>query len=462
MPDEMTVTEFSALNAALEALIDQDAEQALIGNVLADPKAFDLVAWMKPDFFGHSVLADIWAAIKTMRQQGRDFGPQYLTQFFENDPTIKEAGGETYLRNLAADAVAPLATTKDIAARILSLHYRRLALSCGEEIAQLARQADFETPPERILDHIENCLTQARNFKAGTSFISAASAADKAVEMALNPTAGINSGISGLHRMTRGFMPSELTVIAGRPGMGKTALGLTFAINAAIAGKRSLFFSLEMSETQLMLRVLSRFTGVAVHSGINPGRDALQEARDKAAALPFHIEPTAGATALDIAAKAAQFKRAHGLDIMFVDYLGLIKSEDPRMQKVHQIEQATQTMKNLSKTLNIPVVLLCQLSRQLEGREDKRPQLSDLRDSGAIEQDADAVIFVYREEYYAKKETPDAGHISPNAEAAILADHYAEIDAVKGRAELIIAKQRQGDTGSVPCKFSGETQVFHE
>lgn len=441
---------------AIAALIDHGAEQAIIGNVLAEPKCFDLCAWLKPEHFGLPVHGAIWNAIKTLRQQGRDFGPTYLSQFFADDPSIKYSGGADYLVNLAQDALAPVATTKDHAARILSLHYRRMALVAGEKVVALAKKADFETPPEKILTDLETMLAEARTFRTGDNIASAGDVAANALQLAKNPTYGIKTGLSWLDKITGGFKPSQLIVVGARPGMGKTALGLTISANAAKAGKQVLFFSLEMSKEDLLQRVISRYSRQAVHSGDIHDHEAAEKAADEVSKLPLYIDDAGGITALDVAARASAFKRRNGLDMIVVDYLGLVKALDSRAQKVHQVEEITQAFKNLAKSLKVPLVLLCQLSRSQKGSEGTPPVLSDLRDSGAIEQDADVVVLIHRKEYYTKP--ADDRYQSENSTAAALADDAAD----KGKAELIIAKHRQGRLDTVFCKFSGEGQYFHD
>jgi len=451
MPDTFEVNKIG-----LAQLVDDEGEKHLIGNVLAEPKAFDLCAWVKPEFFGLPIHGEIWGAIKTLRTQGRGFGPNLLNEFFADDPALKMAGGEEYLKRLAQDALAPLATTRDISAHLLSMFYRRMGYSVGERIMELARNADFDTPPERILDGLEMELAKARTFKAGDNIVSAGETAANALLLARNPTYGVKTGLPWLDKITGGFKPSQLIVVGGRPGMGKTACGLTIAVNAAQNGKKVLFHSLEMSKDELMQRVLSRLSRQAVHSGDINDHEAAEAAVEKASTLPLYIDDAAGITALDIAARASAFQRRNGLDMLIVDYLGLVKAQDTRANKVHQVEEVTQALKVLAKTLRVPVVLLCQLSRPEKGNEAKRPGLSDLRDSGAIEQDADMVMFIYREEYYAK--TKDTRIVSENQQASNLADEHA----AKGKAELIIAKHRQGSLDTVFLNFSGEAQYFYE
>ena len=442
----------------LETMIDQEAEQAFLGNIMAEPKSFDAAAWMKPEFFGVPVHGAILAAIKQLRQQGRDFGPQYLSQFFGSDPDLQAAGGPEYLKNITALAFAP-STVKDLAAHILSLHYRRMGFSVGNEIVKFARNASFDMPPEKLLDGFELILAQARALRTDDKTTSVGSVAAKALAEARNPNRGVYTGIGGLQRLTRGFQPSDLVILAGRPSMGKTAAGVTMAVNGAEAGKTGLFFSGEMDTIQLNQRILSRYAEVAIHSGEDADEFAAARAIERMSALPLHIDDTAGLTALDMMARASQFKRKHGkLDIVWIDHLHKIKSMDTRPQMVHQIAQTTGALKEMAKNLQIPVVLLCQLSRANEVREDKRPQLSDLRDSGAIEQDADVVIFVHREEYYLKQDGSGNRYKNKEAEGSAQAD----LEALRGKAEFIVAKVRQGERGTVYLNFSGRQQVFYE
>lgn len=436
---------------AMGKLVNDELEQFLIGNILAYPECLERISWFDAAFFGFDLHARIFNAMKTLRSQGREFGPNMIAQFFEGAEDAPEPG---YVSSLIQCATTPLAV-KDIAHALLTLHYRRMALSVADSMRQLSINADIDAPPETLLDGIEKIIIQARGLKTADSSVSAAESAKQALALARNPKRGISSGFPGIDKMTGGFQGAALYVLAGRPGMGKTAMGLTLAVNASLAGSRVLFFSLEMSHAQLMQRVLSRFSGSAVHSGDVPYDT--DTAMEKASGLALDIDDASGLTALDIASRAAQHKRRKGLDMVIVDYLGLVQPSDKKANKVHQIEEVTQAMKRLSKDLGIPVILLSQLSRALEGRDDKRPGLGDLRDSGAIEQDADCVMFIYREEYYEKKEKKSKIK-SKNSEVYDMADQ----EAAKNKAELIVAKNRQGCLGTVDLKFSGEAQTFSE
>lgn len=442
----------------LNLLVNNEIEQSLLGCLLLDQKCFDSVAWFSGSFFGVPVHGKIFDAIKQHKQQGRDYCPEMISQFFANDNDLNEVGGEQYLKDMAANVIS-LQGVRGYANFLLSLHYRRMALTLSQNMQDLAINADLETPPEMLLHNLDLVLTEARNLKTRDNIKSAAEGIAGALELARNPTYGVNSGFGKLHKITGGFKPSELITIGGRPGMGKTTMGLTIAVNAAKQGKRVLFFSLEMSHQQLWQRILARLSRAPVHSGglqDDEWEDVEKAARD-AYRMPLEIDDSPSLTALEICARAAQYKRKNGLDLIIIDYLGFIKSADPKANKVHQIEEITGSLKALAKTQNVPVILLCQLSRGIEGKDDKRPGLADLRDSGCIEQDSDMVMFIYRDEYYTKKKSNFKGR-----EETPSAYQLADVDAVKGKAELIIAKNRQNVLGTIDLNFSGERQEFYE
>lgn len=441
----------------LNQLISDEIEQSFLGCLLADPKRFDSVAWFQSAFFGVAVHGKIFDAIKLHKSQGRDYCPELIGQFFANDNDLEEVGGAQYIKDLAVNVMS-VTNVRGYANFLLSLHYRRMALTLSENMQALAINADITTPPETLLNSLDLVLTEARNLRTRDNIKSAAEGIAGALELARNPTYGVNSGFGKLHKITGGFKPSELITIGGRPGMGKTAMGLTIAVNAANQGKRVLFFSLEMSHQQLWQRILARLSRAPVHSGglqDDEWEDVEKAARD-AYYMPLEIDDSPSLTALEICARAAQYKRKNGLDLIVIDYLGFIKSADPKANKVHQIEEITGSLKALAKTQNVPVILLCQLSRGIEGKDDKRPGLADLRDSGCIEQDSDMVMFIYRDEYY--KKNKDSRIKSASAQAYDMADE----NAMKGKAELIVAKNRQNVLGTIDLNFSGERQEFYE
>lgn len=441
----------------LSALIDNEIEQLFLGCLLADPKTFDGVAWFCPEFFGVAVHGEIFKVIKEYKKQGRDFCPAAVAQYFSENPDLIDVGYEIYIKELAADIITTL-SVKAYANHLLALHYRRMAYKLSGDVAAFALNAAIDEPPETLIAKIETMVAETRLLRTNDNMVTAKDGVMAAIANAQNPKRGIPSGIESLDKATAGgFKEAQLITIGGRPGMGKTAFGLTLAVNAAQAGAKVLFFSLEMSADGLWQRILSRYSEMAVHSGdVHPADWGRVYAHSAAMqALPLIIDESSALSALDICSKSAHFKRKHGLDIIFIDYLTCIKAADTKANRVHQIEEITQGLKGLSKTLCIPVVLLAQLNRAVVGRDNKRPGLSDLRDSGAIEQDSDMVLFVHREEYYQQKETK-----FEDATAENKAIDYAQ--KMKGKAELIVAKNRQGYLTTIDLNFSGRKQLFWE
>ncbi|MGZ8323444.1 MAG: replicative DNA helicase, partial [Rhodoplanes sp.] len=288
---------------------------------------------------------------------------------------------------------------------------------------------------------------------------------------------GVATGLRDLDRMMGGLQPSDLVIIAGRPGMGKTALATNVAYNVARAWRGDVrpdgrivsanggivgFFSLEMSAEQLATRIISEQTEIPSYrirrGEIDPSDfDRIAETAREMETIPLYIDETGGLSIAQLAARARRLKRQRGLDVMVVDYIQLLQGSTRRAVegRVHEVTEITTNLKALAKELNIPVVALSQLSRQVENRDDKRPQLSDLRESGSIEQDADVVMFVFREEYYLKNREPRAG-------TEEFFKWQSEMEAVHGRAEVIIGKQRHGPTGSVALQFKADVTRFSD
>jgi replicative DNA helicase len=440
---------------------DHELEQAFLGALLVDDTVYDDIAHLRPDHFYTPVHGRIYELIKKQKDAGKTITPHQVAQYFATDPDLSEAGGGAYIHDLARNVI----TTKNAKAHaelIHGLHLRRAVKNLGGNLIDLADNPDIEASPTQLLARAEKFIYEAGEIGAEDTIRHISECTTRTIEKLGKPEIGIRTGIPKLDAMIRGFKPGELYIIAGRPGMGKTALGLTFALNASLAGHKTLFDSLEMPQEQLTQRLLSRLSGECVHSGDPYDADKVDAARRQLDPLPLHVDDKSGLTITEIASRARRHKRRHGLDILFIDYLGLIEAEDRRANKVHQIEEVTKGAKRLAKELGIPVVLLCQLSRALEQRDNRRPNLGDLRDSGAIEQDADVVIFIYREEYYANQDADQAGQARRPRGRVREAEQLADIDALQGRAELIVAKARQNRLGTVYVTFDGERQVFHD
>ena len=457
-----------------------ELERAVLGVILVHNEAFDRVSdTLLPEHFYEGVHKRIFEVITTLLKSGKIATPITLKMFLSD----LDLGGMTvaqYLARLAAEATTVINAT-EYAKSVRDLALRRNLIVVGQEISAVA----FDTPPDVTPRHqIEEAerklysLAESGKFEGG--FQRFDEALTHAVDMAARAyerdgnLSGISTGLSDLDRMMGGLQRSDLIILAGRPGMGKTALATNFAFNIAQAyqgevspdGKRQAlnggivgFFSLEMSAEQLATRIIAEQSGVPSYK-IRRGDiqqnefEKVIEASRRMTTVPLYIDQTGGISIAQLAARARRLKRQRGLDVLVVDYLQLLsgssKKGDNRVQEMTEI---TTGMKALAKELEVPIVALSQLSRQVENRDDKRPQLSDLRESGSIEQDADVVMFVYREEYYLKNRQPREG-----TEEFI--KWQADMERAHGRAEVIIGKQRHGPTGTVELQFEAELTRF--
>jgi replicative DNA helicase len=457
-----------------------EAEQQLLGVILTNNDVYDRIASLvKPEHFFDPVHQRIFERAAARIQKNALATPVTLKPFFEDDEGLKELGGPSYLVRLAGAAISAFAA-RDYAQMIYDLAVRRELISLGRDISAKAAKVEITNEPkEQIIEAEQRLYKLGEQGVAERGFQSFLKAVTDAVNMANaayqrdGGLAGISTGLVDLDKKLGGLHPSDLLIIAGRPSMGKTSLATNIAFNIAKAYKRGRlpdgsegaveggvvgFFSLEMSAEQLAARVLSEASEVPSEQ-IRRGDMTEAEFRrfiEAAKALescPLYIDDTPALPISQLAARARRLKRTHGLDVLMVDYLQLLKgtSKDNRVQEVSEI---TQALKAIAKELNIPVVALSQLSRQVENREDKRPQLSDLRESGSIEQDADVVMFVYRDEYYKEREKPGDHELEKMAQWQVVMEN------VHGKAEVIIGKQRHGPIGAVELSFEGRFTRF--
>ncbi|MGZ9083464.1 MAG: replicative DNA helicase, partial [Rhodoplanes sp.] len=384
---------------------------------------------------------------------------------------------------LAAEATTVI-NSEDYGRTIYDLALRRALIGIGEEMVNEAYDAPVDSAPRDQIETAERSLYElAETGRYDGGFQRFAQALTTAVDMAARAyqrdgrLSGVATGLRDLDRMMGGLQPSDLVIIAGRPGMGKTALATNVAYNVARAWRGDVrpdgrivsanggivgFFSLEMSAEQLATRIISEQTEIPSYrirrGEIDPSDfDRIAETAREMETIPLYIDETGGLSIAQLAARARRLKRQRGLDVMVVDYIQLLQGSTRRAVegRVHEVTEITTNLKALAKELNIPVVALSQLSRQVENRDDKRPQLSDLRESGSIEQDADVVMFVFREEYYLKNREPRAG-------TEEFFKWQSEMEAVHGRAEVIIGKQRHGPTGSVALQFKADVTRFSD
>lgn len=473
-------------NELVEARIlphNTEAEQALIGAILVNNNVFEKISdTVKADHFYDPVHQRIYEAISTLIARGQIADPKTLRGLFENDPALEKVGGAQYLGNLAASVIT-IINSSDYGQLIHDLHLRRQLITLGEDIVNEAYQQDLDRPANKQIEEAETFLFDLaetgqlnRGFvKLEKSLAESLRMADEAFKRDSHIT-GITTGLRDMDRKLGGFQRSDLIILAGRPSMGKTALATNIAMNAAKAfvetngqeGGAVAFFSLEMSSEQLSTRLLGDYSSVPADK-IRRGEikqddfSKFIEASNLLSRAPLYIDDTPGISVASLRTRARRLKRlVPNLGMIVIDYLQLLsgsaKSSENRVQEVSEI---TRGLKGLAKELDLPVIALSQLSRAVESREDKHPQLSDLRESGSIEQDADVVMFVYREEYYHMRSEParraDEGEDKFNNRFQQWQDRGEEVRNV---AEVLIAKQRHGPIGTVPLHFNGEFTRF--
>jgi replicative DNA helicase len=460
-----------------------EAEQALLGAILVNNDAFDRVSdFLQPQHFSEEIHRRIFEVMAQLIRSGKLATPITLkTWLGEHD-----LGGITvpqYLARLAADATTVI-NAADYGRSVHDLAIRRNLISIGEEVVNVAYDAPVDLPPRAQIEEAERRLYEiAETGRYDGGFQTFSSALTHAIDVAAKAyeregkLSGISTGIHDLDRQLGGLQSSDLVIVAGRPGMGKTALATNIAFNIAKAYQFEVkpdgshaathggvvgFFSLEMSSEQLATRILAEQSGVAsykIRRGDITDDDFhhLTDAARQIQAIPFFIDHTGGISIAQLTARARRLKRQRGLDVLVVDYLQLLSGSkaSSSANRVQELTEITTGLKALAKELNVPILALSQLSRQVESRDDKRPQLSDLRESGSIEQDADVVIFVYREEDYLKNKQPREGTEEFTA-------WISDMERAHGKAEVIIGKQRHGPTGTVELQFEAEVTRFSD
>ncbi|MCK0150934.1 replicative DNA helicase [Marivita sp. S6314] len=458
-----------------------EAEQQLLGAILTNNDVFDRVASIiGPQHFYDPVHARIFEIASARIAKNNLASPVTLKAFMEDDEGLKELGGPAYLARLAGAAISSFAV-RDYAQMIYDLAVRRDLISLGRDISSKAAKVDVASEPREQIVEAEQALyklaEQGRSESGFQSFLKAVTDAVNVANAAYQREgglAGISTGLTDMDRKLGGLHKSDLLILAGRPSMGKTSLATNVAFNIAKAYRKGIrpdgtegtveggvvgFYSLEMSAEQLAARILSEASEVPSEQ-IRRGDMTETEFRrfvDAAKSLeacPLYIDDTPALPISQLAARARRLKRTHGLDVLMVDYLQLVKGTGKGDNRVNEVSEITQGLKAIAKELDIPVVALSQLSRQVESREDKRPQLSDLRESGSIEQDADVVMFVFREEYYKEREKPGDHDLEK------MAAWQDEMERLHGKAEVIIGKQRHGPIGTVELSFEGRFTRF--
>ncbi len=465
------------------------AEQALLGALLSNNKAYDRVSeFLLADHFADPVHARIYQSISRRIEAGQIADPVTLRAEFEHTGVLEEVGGTAYLAQLLS-AMVGIINAADYGRTIYDAWIRRQLIDIGETVVNQAFAPEpdldgtkqIEVAEQSLFDLATHGTADTKMMVFSKALAHAITNAERAFQQA-GHVSGLSTGLRDLDRKTGGLHPSDLLILAGRPGMGKTALATKIAFGAAesmlanarvddpeaIPKNTVVIFSLEMSAEQLANRLLSEESRVSsdkIRRGEIGERDFAKfvSVSKKLQHLPLYIDDTPAITLSSLRTRCRRLQRTRGLGLVVIDYLQLMRpSAGVRAEsRVLEISMITQGLKALAKELKIPVLALSQLSRAVESREDKRPQLSDLRESGSIEQDADAVMFVYRDEYYLQQRAPkqmafDNEEKFQNA----LEKWQRDMELVHNKAELLLEKQRHGPTGKIDLFFEGEFTRF--
>tara|TARA_B100000963_G_scaffold230197_1_gene200815 strand:+ start:10491 stop:11915 length:1425 start_codon:yes stop_codon:yes gene_type:complete len=451
-----------------------EAEQTILGSILANNEIFDEITdQLDENFFFDPIHQKIYKIISNLISKGLLANPVTIKNFFNSKEELIEIGGIDYLLKLTK-----VSTTKNqikYYSQLLSdLYIRRQLIQISEETLEESKNKDLEISGSNILENTERKLFEiAERGEFQRSFVTFKDALKETIDMATaaykndQGIVGVPSGLTDLDDRLGGLHKQDLIIIAGRPSMGKTALATNIAFNASLNIKKNnlktsvAFFSLEMSSEQLSTRILaeqSRIKSNDIRRGkINQDDfERFIEASKNLEMLPLHIDDTPAITISALSNRARRLKRKEGLDLIVIDYIQLMKSSGYRNEgRVLEIAEITQGLKALAKELDVPVLALSQLSRQVEQREDKKPLLSDLRESGSIEQDADVVMFVFREQYYLEKQEPKPG-------TAEHVEWQEKMSQIHNEAEIIIGKQRHGPTGVIKLEFESAFTKFKD
>jgi replicative DNA helicase len=459
-----------------------EAEKALLGALMIENRLVEeVVLRLAEEHFYEPLHGRIYAQIRRLTDLNMVANPVTLRPLFESDPALAELGGPAYLLRLTEDA-GVLIAARDCAQQIYDLALLRALVTVGADLVQAATDTSSEVAPLKRIEAAEEALYKvAETGEVSGAAQTFAQAAARAVLMADRAMksgghlSGLTTGLTGLNGKIGGLHDSDLVVLAGRPAMGKTALATNIAFATALRAKQDArdginpsagapvaFFSLEMSADQLANRILAEQSEINSEQ-LRMGRigqaefNALARAAENLHDLPLYIDDTPALSIAGLRTRARRLKRQKKIGLIVVDYLQLLAgtARNAIENRVAEISEVTRGLKTLAKELDLPVLALSQLSRQVENREDKRPQLSDLRESGTIEQDADIVLFVFREEYYHETKKPEDG--SEKFQAWL-----DKADRIRGRAEIIVAKQRHGATGIVPMMFNREFTRFSD
>jgi len=434
-----------------------EAEQALLGAILVNNEAYWGVAeFLRPEHFADAVHGMIYEACADLVDKGRPANPVTLKRRFDAEPELEKIGGVKYLARLAGSSVT-IINAPDYGRIVFDLWQKRMLIALAQDIEADAYDPASPRSASGLIVSLDERLSGIAS-EAGQGgpkplqyYLKEAIGKCEEAYKNQGRIIGVATGWARLDGMLAGMQDGDLVVVAGRPGMGKTDVACNIAFNAAHAGKRVLFASFEMAGFQISQRLLARMTGISAQAQRQGALDANDWSRligaDKTLGeLPITINDLADATVSRVRAHARRLKRRQGLDLIIIDYLQRMSTTRRFNNEVEALSHMTKGLKSLAKEAGAPVVLLSQLSRAVEGRDSKRPVLSDLRGSGSIEQDADVVMFAYREDYYLERNEPVIG-------AKNRAAWEEQMDEARGRLDLIVAKQRNGPIGTVKLYY---------
>ncbi len=451
-----------------------EAEQSVIGSVLVNNDIIDEISSIiKSNNFFDPAHRKIYELIEELNNKGMIANPITLKNFLEKSDSLSEVGGIDYLVKLTRFS-SSIKQAVDYAKIVHEMYVKRELILISENLTLEAKEDNIDNTSDKIIEKAEQSLYQlAEKGSFSQSYIKFNQALEQTIEMATQAVkndqgiVGVPTGLKDLDEKLGGLHKSDLVIIAGRPSMGKTALATNIAYHASKKimdnnEKSSVaFFSLEMSSEQLSTRILSEQTRIQ-QNDIRRGKATEEELERYIEAsrnindLPLYIDETPAITISALSNRARRLKRLFGLKLIVVDYLQLMRTYSKKNEsRVQEISEITQGLKALAKELSVPVLALSQLSRAVEQRDKKIPELSDLRESGSIEQDADVVLFVYREEYYVEKQQPKIGSIEH-------AEWQSKMNDIAGLADIIIGKQRHGPTGNIHVEFEGMYTKFKD
>lgn len=462
MPDDFRSPNLSTR----EPPMNLEAEAAMLGALLVNNRAYERVGEIvRPEHFADPVHGRIYEVLAKTIDAGGAASPITLKGTFDGDASLAHVGGARYLMKLAGSVVTVI-NAEEYGREIRDCYLRRRLIDVGESIINGAHDRATGYAATALIEAAESDLFGLAERDASGGLMAVGDDVDAAMAhidaAAKNggKLLGLSTGLRSLDNGSGGLLAPDLIVLAARPSMGKTSLARQIAYSVARTSGPVAFFSLEMSRKQQNLSLLAALANLPVSDVLNgnvgDGWPLLQHAAAGLKRVPLHVDDRAGLRVSQIRSACRRMKRKHGLALVVIDYLQLMQPEGRAESQNIAVTQISAGLKGLAKELDVPVLVLSQLNRGVEARDDKRPTLSDLRDSGAIEQDADMVWFLYRAEYYLRREEPDGSNVSK------MADWRAKIDPVRGKAEIDIAKRRMGPLGRVDLKFIGQTTAFGE